>query len=379
MGTPLRGRPRQPARRTRGRARWPRLGTLDRYVGLSVARSYLLVLTLLLTVFSLLALIEELEDLGKGRYHLADIVTFVALTAPRRALDLAPVTALLGSVVALGGLASAGELVAMQAAGISTLRVGWSALKPGLLFMAAGLLAAEFAVPPLDQAAYVRRVQAMSAAPTMLSEQGFWSRDSRRFLRVRHVTAGGVLGRVEVYEFDDHGRLRLFLHARRAALADGRRWLLTDVLEKQFGPEATTTRRLPVLTWVSFLGREQVDLLALPASSLSFSALYRYVKVLRAGGQDPARYELALWQKVSTPLATGSMVLLAIPFVFGLLRVASAGQRMMAGTLAGVAFHLSNQIVARVGLLLNLNPGVTALAPVAAVLLVALWLVRRGS
>lgn len=346
-------------------------------MGLSVARSYLLVLMILLTLFSFLALIEELEDLGKGRYRLGDIVTFIALTMPRRALDLSPVAALLGSVVALGGLASAGELVAMQAAGISTRRVGWSVLKPGLLFMAGTLLAGEFVAPPLDQAAYVRRVRAMSAVPTMLSEQGFWARDGRRFLRVRHVTAADVLGGVEVYEFDGEGRLRVFLHARRADLVDARRWLLTDVLEKQFAPEGVTTRRLPVRAWESFLGREQVDLLVLPASSLSLSDLYRYVGVLRAGGQDPARYQLALWQKASMPLATGAMVLLAIPFVFGLLRVASAGQRMMAGTLAGITFHLSNQIVARVGLLLNLNPGVIALAPVAAVLVAALWLARR--
>ena len=368
------GRARRPARRGRG---GPRLRTLDWYVGLSVARSYVLVLIILLTLFSVLALIEELEDLGKGRYRLGDIVAFIALTMPRRALDLSPVAALLGSVVALGGLASAGELVAMQAAGISTQRVGWSVLKPGLLFMAGTLLAGEFVAPPLDQAAYVRRVRAMSAVSAMLSEQGFWSRDARRFLRVRHVTAADVLGGVEVYEFDDDGRLRVFLHARRADLVDARRWLLTDVLEKQFAPEGVTTRRLPARAWESFLGREQVDLLVLPASSLSLSDLYRYVRVLRAGGQDPARYELALWQKVSMPLATGAMVLLAIPFVFGLLRVASAGQRMMAGTLAGIAFHLSNQIVARVGLLLNLNPGVIALAPVAAVLVAALWLARR--
>ena len=371
------GRARRPARRGRGRGGWPRLRTLDRYVGLSVARSYVLVLMILLTLFSVLALIEELEDLGKGRYRLGDIVAFVALTMPRRALDLSPVAALLGSVVALGGLASAGELVAMQAAGISTRRVGWSVLKPGLLFMAGTLLAGEFVAPPLDQAAYVRRVRAMSALPAMLSEQGFWARDARRFLRVRHVTAADVLGGVEVFEFDDEGRLRVFLHARRADLVDTRRWLLTDVLEKQFAPEGVTTRRLPALAWESFLGREQVDLLVLPAPSLSLSDLYRYVGVLRTGGQDPARYELALWQKVSMPLATGAMVLLAIPFVFGLLRVASAGQRMMAGTLAGIAFHLSNQIVARVGLLLNLSPGVIALAPVAAVLGAALWLARR--
>ena len=50
---------------------------------------------------------------------------------------------------------------------------------------------------------------------------------------------------------------------------------------------------------------------------------------------------------------------------------------MMIGSVVGIAFHLVSQIVARVGLLLNLSPAFTALAPVAVVLVVAAWLFRR--
>jgi lipopolysaccharide export LptBFGC system permease protein LptF len=49
----------------------------------------------------------------------------------------------------------------------------------------------------------------------------------------------------------------------------------------------------------------------------------------------------------------------------------------MMGAMAGLAFYLANQIIARLGLLLNLHPGLTTLAPVTAILLVALWLIRR--
>jgi lipopolysaccharide export system permease protein len=342
-----------------------------------VASSYLLVLGVLLALFSVLAFVEELEDLGKGRYGLSDVLMVVALTTPRRALDLAALTALLGSVLAMGRLASDGELIALQSAGISTLRIGWAAVKPTLVLATVCLLAGEFVVPGLDQAAHVRRTRAITTMSAVRSDDGFWSRHGDRFVHVQRVSEGNVLGGVQVYEFDADGRLRLFLAAERAEVGAGGQWMLTDVVEKEFGPEGPTTRRLPRRTWASFIEREQVGLLALPPTSLPFSDLYRYIGLLRASGQARARYELALWQKISLPLAAGAMVLLAITFTFGLLRVASAGQRMMVGTSVGLAFHLGDQVVSRVGLLLNVNPAVTALAPVGAVLALALWLFRR--
>ncbi|HEU4367982.1 MAG TPA: LPS export ABC transporter permease LptG [Methylomirabilota bacterium] len=354
-----------------------RLRTLDRYVALTLARTYLLALVALLAVFTIFAFVEELEDLGKGRYRLADAALFTLLTTPRRVIDLAPVTALLANLTALGALASGRELVAMQAAGVSPLRIGWSALRPGLLFVAIAVALGQFVAPPLDRVAHVKRAQALSATVAIQSEHGFWSWAGHRFLRVRDIRAGGVLGGVEIYEFDGDGRLRRFMHAHRADVQAGAAWRLTDVVQKDFEAGGVVWRRLPVLTWESFLNTEQVALLALPPSILSFSDLYQYVRYLRASGQDSATYELALWQKASMPLAVGAMTLLSVPFVLGVMRMATTGQRMMIGSLLGVGFHLASQITARLGLLLNLSPAVTAFAPALVVLAVTVWWFRR--
>jgi lipopolysaccharide export system permease protein len=363
--------PRRPA--------WPRLSILDRHIGLSVGSSYLLVLAVLLTVFTILAFVDELEDLGRGLYGLQDVLVVVALTTPRRAIDLTALTALIGSVLAMGRLASDGELIALQSAGVSTLRIGWAVVKPILILATVCLLAGEFVIPGLDQTAHIRRARAITTVSAVRSDDGFWSRLGDRFVRVRRVIDDNVLGGVQVYEFDPDGRLRLFLSAERAEVGAGRQWILTGVVEKEFGADTPmTTRRLPRRTWESFIEREQVDLLALPPSTLALSDLYRYIRLLRGSGQAAARYELAFWQKISVPLAAGAMVLLAITFTFGLLRVASAGQRMMVGTSVGLAFHLGDQVVSRVGLLLSVNPAVTALAPVGAILALALWLLRRS-
>jgi lipopolysaccharide export system permease protein len=363
-------RPRQPGRR------W-RLRTLDRYVGLTVARSLGLALIALVAVFTIFAFVEELEDLGKGRYRLRDATLFILLTTPRRVIDLAPVIALLASLTALGALASGRELVAMQSAGVSPLRLGWASLRPALVFVVGIAALGQFVAPPLDRAAYIGRAQALSATVAIQSDRGFWSRSDRHFLRVREIRSNGTLGGVDVYEFDGEGRLQRFISAERADISGGRTWKLTGVVQKDFEPDAIVRQQLPSTTWESFLSLDQVDLLALQPAILSFTDLFEYVRYLRSSGQDSTTYELALWQKATMPLAVAAMTLLAVPFVLGVMGMASTGQRLMIGSLVGIGFHLASQITARAGLLLNLNPAVTALAPVLVVVGVTVWRFRR--
>ena len=96
---------------------------LHRYLAGSLLRGYLPVLAVFLAVFSLLAFIEELDQVGKGRYTLIGAGEVLLLTFPSRFVFLAPFIALLGSIMALGGLANGRELIAMQASGVSPYQI----------------------------------------------------------------------------------------------------------------------------------------------------------------------------------------------------------------------------------------------------------------
>jgi lipopolysaccharide export system permease protein len=350
---------------------------LDRYVGVGVARGYLVVMLVLVIVFSLLTFVEDLDDVGKGHYRLADSIAFVALTTPHRVVDLMPMIALLGSITALGALAAGSELIAMQAAGVSPLRIGWSVLRPGLLLIVASLLVAEFVAPPLDKLAHVGRGRALSVTVAQRFGETLWSRDGRRFLHVRHVADANRLLDVRFYEFDEAGRLTAYTRARAADVRESGAWVLLDVEQKLLGPDGFVTTRLPQLSVAPALAPAEIDRLVLPPSTLALSELRAYVGYLRTSGQDTARYELALWRKLSTPVATCAMILMAVPFVLGSLRLASAGQRMVLGSLVAMVFYLGSQIVERAGLLFHVGAPLTTLAPSGAAFGIALWLFRR--
>ena len=63
-----------------------------------------------MVLFSLFELLSQLDEVGKGSYQMSDAFIFVALTLPKRLLDLMPISTLLGGIIALGLLADHGNL-----------------------------------------------------------------------------------------------------------------------------------------------------------------------------------------------------------------------------------------------------------------------------
>ena len=107
---------------------------LDRYIGTQVFFSILAVLGIILGLALLFAFIDELGDV-QGKYGLGEALSYVMLTAPRRAYEMLPMAALIGSLIGLGSLASNSELTIMRAAGVSIGRIVWAVMKPLLVLI----------------------------------------------------------------------------------------------------------------------------------------------------------------------------------------------------------------------------------------------------
>ncbi|MES9938855.1 MAG: LptF/LptG family permease, partial [Sedimenticola sp.] len=116
---------------------------LDRYIGRTVIISTTITLFVLLILVGFLTLMDELGDVGTGRYTTADAFYYVLLVMPRRAYEVFPMAVLLGSLIGLGSLASHSELVAIRAAGVSLARIIFSVMKAGVAFMLVVIIVGE--------------------------------------------------------------------------------------------------------------------------------------------------------------------------------------------------------------------------------------------
>jgi lipopolysaccharide export system permease protein len=352
---------------------------LDRYIELAALRSIFLVASGLTTLFSLLEFVDQLRDVGQGHYRVVDAFIYVLLTVPSRLLQLMPVSMLLGSLFALGNLSNDSELIAMQSVGISQRQItGW-VLKLAVPIVVALFLVAEFVIPTAQRLAQADRMSKMSVGTSIEHGNGFWAQDDHQYLNVRWVDYGNIPRDIDIYAFTDGGELKSFTHADSANIMSADSWQLNGVTRTQLLEPEVRTEHLATLSWSTFLGPRQVQLLILPPDSMPPVELYRYVYELKQSQHQVARLEQAFWSKVSIPLSMAAMVLIATPFVFGPPRARSGGQRIAIGAGIGIVFSLTQQITSLVGLLLDLNPALAAVAPSLLLLAATQYLFRRAA
>ena len=332
---------------------------------------------ILVSAFSLIALVRELDSVGKGTYSASDAALYVLLTLPGWMVELAPAMALLGAIVGLGELAAGEELIVMQALSVSRARIAWSVLKTGLLVMLAVIGVQEFVAPKLNQLAFERRTQAISGMESTSTRRGFWSRNGQRVVHVRRLLHGRIPSEIEIYQFDNNGGLRFVAWAKEAVIQNSDQWVLQDVRQQIITENRTFTERFARLPWDSPFTPEEITKIMLPVEMLSPSELYGYVQYLKRAGLAADRPELTLWQSISMPLSALAMVILAIPYVLGPTRQVSAGKRMLHGGLIGASFHAGRQLIIQLGSLVHLPAALITLSPVVVILGVAVWLYRR--
>jgi lipopolysaccharide export system permease protein len=352
---------------------------LDRNIGLALARSTLLVILVLLPLLTLLNLVQQLDEIGTGNYGLLDALIYEVFQMPTYLLSIVPFTALLGTSMGLGGLAHTNELTVMRASGMSIQRIGLSTLKSGTVFIIFAFIVMEWVAPPLHQQATQRQSLAMSGGELLIEKHGTWIRQGNRFINIRNKHEGHTLADIHIFEFDsEKPQLKRYLHADQAEMKNRQQWLYKNLVVKNYQENDVVTRYEAEWAHESILTEKQLRVMEQPINSLSPTGLYQYIEYLRASEQATERFEMVFWQKATLPITVIIMMLCSFPFVFGSLRGSSAGKRIILATITGFGFHLFNQSLGNLGLMLDLNPLLTTLVPIGAFLLFAAALMRRA-
>ena len=250
----------------------------------------------------------------------------------------------------------------MRTAGLSVMRLGLSAMAGGVALLVLCVALGEFIAPPAQRYAENQRSLLLYNQTNVLGTGGIWAKDGGTFLNIRQMNNSNNAQGIYIYRLDDGHHLLGVAQAASAVFNRGI-WLLKDLHETTLTPEGATTQNLPSLEWHTFLSPGLLSLFVVDSSSLSAHGLYQYIRYLRSNGISANRYIAAFWGRVAQPLSLLVMLLLALPFVFGPLRSASTGQRLVTGMLIGIGFFVFNSIFTQSGVVFGLNPVLTAWLP----------------
>lgn len=354
--------------------------TLARYLSKTVLGAMLVVLGVISTIDLVFTLADEIASTNRF-YTATDAILYVLRTLPTSVYELLPYIALGGALIGLGVLASSQELLIMQASGVRTpVLVGWVML-PVLAVMLFSLVLGEWIAPALQQKAQSDRALIMSGGQAISSEDGDWRKIGNEYIHINAIAPGGrELFGITVFELDERRRLvRSSFAAEGEYMADAFApyWRLSDVQETRFTEGRVFARQHTELEWSVDMSPELLSVLLVRPDRQSISGLFQLARYFDREGLDSSSYYLAFWKKLLQPLATLSLVLLAVSFVFGPLREATMGYRVFVAIAMGLGFTIVQRTLGPATILYGISPFVATLVPILLCALIGVFLLRR--
>lgn len=307
-----------------------------------------LVWLVLVALDSLIVLVNELDEIGIGNYDASAVLGYTLLTLPRRAYGMFLYAALIGTLMGLGQLAVRSELIALQAAGVSRIRIAVASLLAVSVLLLPLAAVVESIGSGGDRRANALVAQAKAAGVGLTAYSGFWMRDGERIWNAGQVVSRAgqplELWAVRVLDFEDRRLVRL-TEASIARQHPGG-WQLEEVQVRELAVEAVTRTRHATLTMDSPIDADLINASALRPRYLGIGELRDSIAFARANRLDALPFESALWFRLSVPLATLALVFVAIPFAFGPLRSGGMGKQIFLGMVLGLGFYFAQRTAA---------------------------------
>jgi lipopolysaccharide export system permease protein len=354
------------------------VGLLGRYIFRIVLGYTALVMLVLLALGALFLFIGQQDDIGTGDYTAAQAMLFVVLNLPSYLFQLLPVAALIGAMLGLGNLARGSELVAMRAAGVTTLRFGTWLAAAGLTLAVLMVGLGEFVAPPLEKYARQLKVFSKHSEFSFAGNRGAWLRDGDTIISVQQQSAGSTYGGVQVFRFDGHRRLLSVGRAESASVDSGNQWRLEGFLETRFRDGGADVGSEPLFPLRSTLSADLLGLAVVEPEALGLRDLRAYIAHLKRNDLDATSFEIALSSRLARVVALVLVVVLALPFALGPMRSSGQGARAVIGILIGAAFVLLSQTLESSGQLFDLPPAVVGWGPTVLLALLTAVLVVRA-
>ena len=357
--------------------------TVDRYIGRTAILGILLVWVSLTALMMMFSLLGELRD-TTANYGVSDVFWFVLQTGPRLAYQIFPVSALMGSLLGIGGLASRNELVAFRTSGVSRLRLAAAGIAGALLLTIPVMVIGEWVAPDAEQQARAFRLSQIAGQVIIGGPSGMWMRDGSDIVNIRRPLLIADRGQqtinfqdIEIHHFDGFSGLQKITRAE-SAFFDGEQWTLQGVSEIKIDTEEVIALKLERTPWVSGVKPELLESAVTRPYYMSIRGLWDQLRYLQSNGLDDRIYQSAFWEKIVYPFVVIALVLAGMPFVFGSSRQHNLGFRLFIGLTLGGLFMLVNGAAQNFATAFSVPVAFSTALPSAILMIVAVTVLRRS-
>ncbi|MBI5448193.1 MAG: LPS export ABC transporter permease LptG [Gammaproteobacteria bacterium] len=349
---------------------------LQNYIGKTIIVSTLLVILVVLALQLFVNFVGELRDIGQGDYGPFQALIYVILGLPQAIYSFFPMAAMLGVMVGLGTLAMHNELMILRVSGVSIAQVSVMVLKTVFLMIVVVTLMGVFVAPQLVHWAEREKGLQTSGGQAITTQQGTWLKNGNKFIHVQAILPGGRLQGVTSYTFSPTHQLQSVNFSPKVNY-DSHRWYFHEVVESRFFDDHVETKHVKEETLDLVLNPAFIHAAEEEPKELTLTKLYKFIAYQRSNGMHANEYLLVFWQRLMQPIASLVMIFLAIPCIFGPLRSATVGLRMIAGIAIGFGFYIVNALFGPMSIVYQFPPFFAAALPSILFFLAGVWMMRR--
>jgi LPS export ABC transporter permease LptF/LPS export ABC transporter permease LptG len=347
-------------------------GSFPRLMDLYLLRRFFWYFVLLMGAFVFLfeafTFFELLDDIARHHVAFLTVVDYFGSLTPYLLYQLAPLAALVATLVTVGVMSKNNEIVACKASGISLYRLAGPLLLAGIVLASTMILVDDTYLPYANQRQDALRNQIKGRPPQTYRQPERWifGENAKIYNYDLFDPNQSLFGGLSVVEIDPTTfQVQRRVFASRAQWSETQNlWVLESGWVRDFADgvikryERFNVKDLPELTEPpSYFHREVRQ-----AFQMNWSELRRYIDGLHRAGFDVATLTVQMHRKLAFPLIAPISMLLAFPFAF-LVGTRGAVGGVAIGVAIGILYWLGAELLTAMGGVGQLPPLLAGWAP----------------
>jgi LPS export ABC transporter permease LptF/LPS export ABC transporter permease LptG len=350
----------------------PSGGSFPQLMDLYLLRRFFFYLALLMAVFVFLfeafTFFELLDDIARHRVPFLIVIDYFRYLTPYLLYQLAPLGALVATLVTIGVMSKNNEIVACKASGISLYRLAVPLFFAGMAIAATMIILDDTYLPYANQRQDALRNQIKGRPPQTYRQPERWifGENAKIFNYDLFDPTQRLFGGLSILEIDPATfQIRRRVFASRAQWSEAQNlWVLESGWVRDFSDGTVAhyarfnVKDLPELTEPPTYFIREVR----QAFQMNWSELRRYIESLRRAGFDVSALTVQWHRKFAFPLIAPVSMLLAFPFAF-LVGTRGAIGGVAIGVGIGILYWLGAELLTAMGGVGQLPPLLAGWSP----------------
>ncbi len=358
------------------------MSTLDRYILNAYARNLALVLLILVSLYSLVEFVENVDDFIEHQAELRYYLLYPFYHLPVIIANTLPMAVLLATFATIGGFSRSNQLTAMLCGGISFSRIS-RPLFLGSLMLVLFLTVANLWLIPWSsrESNYIKRTEITGQSSQEISREDLYFRDGNRIVSINHAfPARSIVLGITIVEFNDAFMPVKRIQAEKAEHESNGQWQLKNAVIWNFIPEtrgvASFDRQTELLIDLKRQPEEMLQFWDRP-EDLTVDELLQLTEKLQNEGYDPKAYQVEMHMRFARGAVPVIMVLVGIPFALQRGRNAGFSLGIVISLVIFVVYFILYAVFAVFGSIAVLPPVVAAWAANILMALIGMWFFLR--